>query len=87
MNNIYAVGKLVDAYSFKCRGKTSYIISASFDFFNHYTLWAISLEVTQICSHALLFHVVLVRLTSETPATEVQLSRASSNHIPLLKTL
>ena len=33
-----------------------------------------------------LFHVVLQMFTCETPATDTQLSWASNNHIPLLKT-
>ena len=45
---------------------------------------AISLEVTQICIHALLFHVVLWKLTCLTPATNIHLSLASSNRIPQL---
>ena len=45
----------------------------------------ISLEVTRKCSHALPFSCGTTNVC-ETPTTDVQLSWASNNRIPLLKT-
>ena len=82
ISTIYAVGKLLDAYSLEYSWNTKLYNFRLVRLFH--SLHSIQPSLLKSCGNVAtpsLFHVVLWTFTLETTATHVQLSRASSNHV------